>query len=239
MRNPIMLSTTALSFAVAAWLLLPVQGQVAIAQSGSLFVNAVDLQIAPDQIEKFMAAVKDNGAAAVKEPGCREFNIAVSSKDPNHVMLFEVWDNADVLDAHRATDHFKSFMAVTKDTVTKRDVRPMSSVALNGSSPAQSGLLINAVDLDIVPAQFEAFMAAAKVNGASTPKDPGAHEFNIVVSQKDPHHVLFYEVYDNAAALDAHRATDHFKTYQTATKDMVANRNVNQLSSAAMNRKSM
>ena len=206
---------------------------------GSLFVNAVDLQIAPDQIEKFMAAVKDNGAAAVKEPGCREFNIAVSSKDPNHVMLFEVWDNADVLDAHRATDHFKSFMAVTKDTVTKRDVRPMSSVALNGSSPAQSGLLINAVDLDIVPAQFDAFMAAAKVNGASTPKDPGAHEFNIVVSQKDPHHVLFYEVYDNAAALDAHRATDHFKTYQTATKDMVANRNVNQMSSAAMNRKSM
>jgi quinol monooxygenase YgiN len=112
----------------------------------------------------------------------------------------------------------------------------MWSVALNGSSPVQAGLLVNAVDLDIVPAQFDAFMAAAKVNGAGTPKDPGAHEFNIVVSQKDPHHVMFFEVYDNAAALDAHRATDHFKTYQAATKDMVAGRNVNQLSSIAMNR---
>ena len=239
MRKSIMLSTTASSFAVAAWLLLSAQGQEAVAQSGPLYVNVVDLQIAPDQIEKFIAAAKDNGATSVKEPGCREFNIAVSSKDPNHVVLFEVWENAAALDAHRATDHFKSYSTTTKDMVTKRELRPMSSVALNGSSPAQSGLLINAVDLDIVPAQFDAFMAAAKVNGEGTPKDPGAHEFNIVVSRKDPHHVLFYEVYDNVAALDAHRATDHFKTYQGATKDMVANRNVNQLSSVAMNRKSM
>lgn len=239
MRNSIMLSAAALSFAGAAWLLLPVPGRDAIAQSAPLYVNAVDLQIAPDQIDKFMAAVKDNGTVAVKEPGCREFNIAVSSKDPNHIMLFEVWDSAAALHAHQVTDHFKSFMAATKDMVTKREARPMSSVALNGSSPDKSGLLINAVDLDIVPAQFDAFMAAAKVNGAATPKDPGAHEFNIVVSQQDSHHVLFYEVYDNAAALEAHRATDHFKTYQAATKDMVANRNVNQLSSVAMNRKSM
>jgi (4S)-4-hydroxy-5-phosphonooxypentane-2,3-dione isomerase len=238
MRKSIMLSATALSFA-AAWLLLPVSGQNAIAQSGQLYVNVADLQIAPDQVDKFLAAAKDNGATAVKEPGCREFNIGVSLKDPNHVVLFEVWENAAVLDAHRATDHFKSYMATTKDMVIKRDLRPMWSVSLNGSSPAQSGLLVNAVDLDIVPAQFDSFVTAAKVNGEGTVKDPGAHEFNIVVSQKDPHHLFFLEVYDNAAALDAHRATDHYKAYQAATKDMVANRNLNQLSSVAMNRKSM
>jgi hypothetical protein len=32
---------------------------------------------------------------------------------------------------------------------------------------------------------------------------------------------------------------DHFKTYQAATKEMVANRNVNALSSIAMNRQPM
>jgi quinol monooxygenase YgiN len=153
--------------------------------------------------------------------------------------LFEVWDNAAAMDAHRATDHFKNFMATTKDMVAKRDLRAMSSVAMSGKSPNQSGLLINEVDLDIVPAQFDAFMAAAKINGAATPHDPGAHEFNIVLSQKEPHHVLFFEVYDNAAALDAHRQTEHFKTYQGATKDMVANRKVNQFTSVAMNSKAM
>jgi quinol monooxygenase YgiN len=104
MRKSIMLSATALSFAVAAWLLLSALGQDAVAQSGPLYVNVVDLQIAPDQIEKFIAAAKDNGVTAVKEPGCREFDIAVSSKDPNHIVLFEVWENAAALDAHRATE---------------------------------------------------------------------------------------------------------------------------------------
>jgi (4S)-4-hydroxy-5-phosphonooxypentane-2,3-dione isomerase len=237
MLKSVIFPATAITVSVAAFVMLPVRSHEAAAQSASLYVNAVDLDIVPADIDKFIAALKDNGAAAVKEPGCNEFNIAVSQKDPNHVFIFEVWDSAAALDTHRGTEHFKAFMGTTKDMVAKRDVRPMSSVAMNGSSPAKSGLFINAVDLDIVPAQFDAFMAAAKANGAATPQDPGGHEFNIVVSQKDPHHVMFFEVYDGAAALDAHRATDHFKTYQAATKDMVAGRKLEQLSSVAMNRK--
>jgi len=233
------MSTTAVAIAIVAWCFLPPQSREAAAQAGQLYVNVVDLDIVAADRDKFIALVKDNGATAVKEPGCHEFNIAAWQKDPNHIVLFEIWENAAALDAHRASDHFKAYQAATKEMVSKRELRTMWSVALSGHSPAQAGLFINAVDLDIVPAQFDAFMAAAKINGAATPSDPGAHEFNIVVSQKDPHHVLFYEVYDNAAALDAHRATDHFKTYQGATKDMVANRNVNALSSIAMNRQPM
>lgn len=48
---------------------------------------------------------------------------------------------------------------------------------------------------------------------------------------------MFYEVYDNAAALDAHRATEHFKTYAGGIKGLVANRKVDQLSSVGMNRR--
>jgi (4S)-4-hydroxy-5-phosphonooxypentane-2,3-dione isomerase len=239
MQKSIVMPAVVVALAAAAWCFLPPDSREAFAQTPQLYVNAIDLDIVAADRDKFIALAKDNGATAVKEPGCHEFNIAVSQKDPNHVVLFEIWENAAALDAHRASDHFKAYQAATKEMVSKRELRPMWSVALNGHSPAQAGLFINAVDLDIVPAQFDAFMAAAKVNGAATPNDPGAHEFNIVVSQKDPHHVLFYEVYDNAAALDAHRATDHFKTYQAATKEMVAGRNVNGLTSVAMNRQPM
>ena len=68
--------------------------------------------------------------------------------------------------------------------------------------------------------------------------DPGAHEFNISVLQKDPHHLLFFEVFDNAAALTAYQATDHFKTYQTATNGMVDKSAVNQFTSVSMFAKS-
>jgi (4S)-4-hydroxy-5-phosphonooxypentane-2,3-dione isomerase len=237
MRKSITMSSAAVVVAAAAWALLPVGSRQAAAQSGQYYVITADFEIAAADFDKYVALAKENAAASIKDPGCHEFNIAVSSKNPNHVYIFEIWENAAALDAHRATDHLKAYLSATKDMVAKRDITPMWSVAVNGSSPAQSGLLINAVNLDIVPAQFDAFMALAQVNGAATPKDPGAHEFNIVVSQTDPRHVMFYEVYDNAAALDAHRATEHFKMYAAGTKDMVANRKVDQLSSVSMNRR--
>jgi hypothetical protein len=58
---------------------------------------------------------------------------------------------------------------LTKDMVVKRDI----------TSTAQSGLFVltaNLVaNLDIVAAQFDAFMELAKVKSAATPQDPGAH----------------------------------------------------------------
>lgn len=238
MRGSVLTSVAAVALALGAGSpgLTP---RPAAAQAAPLYVNVVDLQIVPGRMDKFLAAVKENGAAAVKGRGCREFNITVSSKDPNHLTLFEVWDSAAALNAHQASDQFKSFTAATKDLVAKRQLRAMSAVAMNGRSPDRPGLLINAIDLDIVPAQFDAFMAAAKANGAATTHDRGAHEFNIVVSQKAPHHVMFLEVYDDAAAADAHRQTAHFKAYQEATKTMIAARKVSPLSSVAMNRKAM
>jgi hypothetical protein len=41
-------------------------------------INAINLDIAPDQLDKFVEAAKENAAASTKDPGYREFNIAVS-----------------------------------------------------------------------------------------------------------------------------------------------------------------
>jgi quinol monooxygenase YgiN len=117
------------AFAVA--LLMCAPAERAIAQSAGLYINSVDLDINPADTEKFMAALKENGAAAVTEPGCREFNIHVQASNPNHVFIYEVYDSAAALEAHRATDHFKKYAAATGGMVAKRDVRPMTSVAFN------------------------------------------------------------------------------------------------------------
>lgn len=125
------LSAAVAGLGIAAWLVLPLGAHQAAADTGALYINAVDLDIQPGQIDQFLTALKANGAEAVKEPGCREFNITVSQKDPNHVFIFEVYDSAAALDAHRATDHFKSYAAKTKDMIAKRDVRALSAVAMN------------------------------------------------------------------------------------------------------------
>jgi quinol monooxygenase YgiN len=117
---------------VAAMLLLvPMSSYPAAAQSPSLQVNAVDIDIVPGQIDAYLAAAKENGAATAKEPGCHEFDLTVSQKDANHVLIIEVYDDAAAAAAHRETDHFKKYAAATKDMIAKRELRIFSSVAMN------------------------------------------------------------------------------------------------------------
>jgi quinol monooxygenase YgiN len=131
MPKSIRISALALVTGAAMVLLAPAPR--AAAQS-TAFVNAVDLDIVPSEMEKFMAAIKENGAAAVTEPGCREFNIQVLASNPNHVFLYEVYDSAAALEAHRATDHFKKYSATVANMVAKREVRPMTAVAFNSKA---------------------------------------------------------------------------------------------------------
>jgi (4S)-4-hydroxy-5-phosphonooxypentane-2,3-dione isomerase len=131
MLKTIAASAAAIALVSASWILLSGRSGEAATEAGSLYVNAVDLDIVPGQIDNYLAAAKENGAASVKEPGCHEFNVLVSQKDPNHVFLFEVYDNAAALDAHRATDHFKKYSATVANMVAKREVRAFSSVEMN------------------------------------------------------------------------------------------------------------
>ena len=84
MLKSIQISVVAVTLFGAALVLLPTRSHEAAAQSGPLFINAVDIDVVPGQIDNYLAALKENGAASVHEPGCREFNITVSQKDPNH-----------------------------------------------------------------------------------------------------------------------------------------------------------
>jgi quinol monooxygenase YgiN len=104
---------------------------VAVACADPHYINAVDIDVVPGQIENYLAAIKDVGAATIKtEPGCSEFDISVSQKDPNHLFIFEVYDSAAAFDAHLKTDHYKKYAATAKDIVAKREVHPLSSVAM-------------------------------------------------------------------------------------------------------------
>ena len=131
MLKSIATTGAALALSVTAWVLLPEYSDEALAQSAPLYISAVEYDIVPGQIDNFLAALKENGAASVKEPGCRELDITVSQKDPNHVFIFEVYENAAAAEAHTVTEHFKKYKAITKDMVAKREAKLLWSVAMN------------------------------------------------------------------------------------------------------------
>jgi autoinducer 2-degrading protein len=134
MLKSVWVPVAAIALFIAGAVLLPIPSQRAAAQSTGPYVSAVDLDIAPAEIEKFLAALKENGAASVKEPGCQRFDIMVLASNPNHVFIYEVYDNDAASQAHRTTDHFKKYAATTTTMVVKREVRPMMQLATNSKA---------------------------------------------------------------------------------------------------------
>ena len=130
MLKTVAISSFAIALGLTAWL-LPMGDERATAQAGPLHILVVEYDIVPAEIDKYLTAIKELGAAAVKGPGCRQLSIAVSQKDPNHVLLFEAWDNAAAFDAFLATDLFKKYQATVGNMIAKRDIRTYSSVAMN------------------------------------------------------------------------------------------------------------
>jgi autoinducer 2-degrading protein len=129
--KPILIFAVAVIVLAGASLVAFLPSRDAAAQAGGVYINAVDLVVIPSEMPKFLEAIKENGANAVKEPGCREFNITVLANNPNHVFLYEVYDNEAALNAHRQTEHFKKYQVATANMIADRNVRAMSLIAFN------------------------------------------------------------------------------------------------------------
>jgi quinol monooxygenase YgiN len=128
--KPFLATAAAVALLAGASFML-LQSRHAAAEGGGVYINAVDLVVVPSEMPKFLEAIKENGANAVKEPGCREFNITVLASNPNHVFLYEVYDNEAALETHRQTAHFKKYQAATTGMIADRSVRAMSVIAMN------------------------------------------------------------------------------------------------------------
>jgi autoinducer 2-degrading protein len=131
MKRRTMISVSALALLAGVSIFALVPNRDAAAQSGGAYVNLVELDIDPGEMAKFIEAIKENGAASVKEPGCREFNISVLASNPNKVILYEIYENEAALASHRTTDHYKKYQATTAKMVTGRNVRGLTGVAFN------------------------------------------------------------------------------------------------------------
>ena len=70
----------------------------ASAQAGHAYVVTVDFGTAPENFDRFKTMMEQNAKASVAdEPGCREFNVYEVAATPNHLFLYEVYDDEAAL----------------------------------------------------------------------------------------------------------------------------------------------
>ena len=77
-----------------------------------------------------------------------------------------------------------------------------------------SGFVVIA-EFVVRPGCLDAFLALAEDDAAhSLADEPGCRRFDVVVPEAEPGHVVFYEVYDDRAAFDAHLGTPHLARFR-------------------------
>lgn len=83
------------------------------------------------------------------------------------------------------------------------------------------------VTVKLKPGNTDAFRAIILENATAAVRDePECHEFHVMQSEDDADTFHFYEVYDSAGSLDAHRETPHYKKYDAAAGDMIAEKSI-------------
>ena len=78
-------------------------------------------KVKPDCVDAFIDAAKADAEASVaNEPGCHQFDVNVDPENPTHFTFYEVYEDQDAIDAHRAAPHFKTFFDAIQDLIEKR-----------------------------------------------------------------------------------------------------------------------
>lgn len=72
----------------------------------------VSLQVLPDQLEPFVAAIRTNAERSfTDEPGCLSFDVSQDLTDDHHFILNEIYVDEKAVEDHRAAEHFKHWRA--------------------------------------------------------------------------------------------------------------------------------
>ena len=94
-----------------------------------MFAVCVLFEIKPGDMDRFKPLIEANAAASVaNEPGCSRFDVCTDPDRPNHVFLYEIYDNADAFAEHRKTPHFLTFDAAVGDMTAAKTVNTYNTV---------------------------------------------------------------------------------------------------------------
>jgi quinol monooxygenase YgiN len=93
------------------------------------------------------------------------------------------------------------------------------------SKPAPADVVVRIAQLDIEPAQLEAYKQAVREEmEAAVRIEPGVLAIYAVAEKDDPTRLHFFEIYTSQAAYASHRETPHFRKYLAVTQSMIRNR---------------
>jgi (4S)-4-hydroxy-5-phosphonooxypentane-2,3-dione isomerase len=75
-------------------------------------ITLVTVKVKPEHVDEFIEATRKNHEGAVKEPGCKLFEICQSPEDPCSFVFYEAYTSQEAVVAHKATAHYAAWRKV-------------------------------------------------------------------------------------------------------------------------------
>ncbi len=95
-----------------------------------MYVIAVDFAIHEEHLADFMPLILENARVSLDtESGCQRFDVCQDPLQPDHVFLYELYDDRAAFDAHLAAAHFKAFDITAKAMVARKTVHAYELVS--------------------------------------------------------------------------------------------------------------
>jgi autoinducer 2-degrading protein len=85
-----------------------------------MLIHTAHLVCRPDVVDAFRERLERHARISLNEEGCRRFDVHQEARDPTLFFLYELYTDEAALEAHRNSEHYKSFRADTADWVTSR-----------------------------------------------------------------------------------------------------------------------
>ena len=96
-----------------------------------MLVVHVHARVRPGRAEEFLDATLANARASLAEPGVLRFDVIQDEADPAHVVLVEVYRDAEAPAAHKLTPHY----ATWRDAVAEMMAEPRASTRFSAVFP--------------------------------------------------------------------------------------------------------
>ena len=84
-----------------------------------MIIVKATLTAKPGDRDKIISRSQDVIGSTRSELGCISYELFTSTEDSDVLVMFEQWENMEVLETHMQTEHFKAFGAAIKDMVAK------------------------------------------------------------------------------------------------------------------------
>jgi len=87
------------------------------------YVITVDFYLHAGTLEPFLRLIKENARQSVAdEPGCDRFDVLIEKDAPDHIVLYEIYQDRAAFDLHVKSRHFAQFNAASNRYVREKKI---------------------------------------------------------------------------------------------------------------------